>query len=173
MPSGGTALGALINGITSVPLAYLQKANQSDLNREQYVLNSLLAQQERDWQTQMSNTAYQRAVSDMKAAGINPASLSGVNASAASSGMGASSGGMTSGQALMPSVNTGSMAQLYAYASKDKELALKLAQAQNQSIVEEAKANYYNSAASYQNALANNISKKDEIDSSDIFIKRL
>lgn len=38
-----------------------------------------------DYQTNLMNTAYQRAVSDMKAAGINPASMAGAQVSSASS----------------------------------------------------------------------------------------
>lgn len=41
------------------------------------LFNSSQAMIERNWQTEMSNTAYQRAAADMKAAGINPASLGG------------------------------------------------------------------------------------------------
>lgn len=44
-------------------------ANEAEKSR---AFNALEAQKNRDWQTQMSNTAYQRAMTDMKAAGLNP-----------------------------------------------------------------------------------------------------
>ena len=50
------------------------EAEQAGLTRE---FNSAEAAKARDWNEYMASTSYQRTVADMKAAGINPASLGG------------------------------------------------------------------------------------------------
>lgn len=71
--------------------------------------NSKEAQLNRDWQERMSNTAYQRAVSDMKAAGINP--MLAVMQGGASTPSGSSAYGVAS-QGTQAQIDTSIMADL-------------------------------------------------------------
>lgn len=85
-------------------MANTQMAFQAQMWEDQKAYNSAEAQMNRDWQTEMANTAYQRAVADMKAAGINPILAytqggAGTPAGAAASGT-APGGAMNSAQAV-------------------------------------------------------------------------
>lgn len=66
-----------------------------EMMKEAMAYNSAEAQANRDWQERMSSTAYQRAVKDMRAAGINPI-LAAMNGGASTPGGGAGTIGAAS-----------------------------------------------------------------------------
>lgn len=71
---GDTA--GVVGSIAAGGLNYFGQNSANKLNREiaqqTNATNLAIARQQMDFQQQMSNTSYQRGVSDMKAAGINP-----------------------------------------------------------------------------------------------------
>lgn len=67
----------ILNTILGGAISAAQQVGQNDFNAEQAKLN-------RDFQREMSNTAFQRQVHDMQVAGLNPALLYGAGSSGAS-----------------------------------------------------------------------------------------
>lgn len=89
-------------GLAGTGLSMLYNAKQSQhltgAQREQNLFNATEAQKQRDYETQMSNTAFQRQTDDMRAAGLNPALMyGGTGASGASTPSGSSASGSGNG----------------------------------------------------------------------------
>lgn len=86
-----------LNSLKDVGMTAWQYKHDSDILNKQQDFNALEAQKQRDYEERMSNTAYQRAIADMEAAGINPASITGTSGASTPSGATATSSGYSRG----------------------------------------------------------------------------
>ena len=68
---GSTALSSALD-LNGQRAAQQQFENQRQLDADAYLRNKEEAQAARDWEKMMSDTSYQRAVEDLKKAGLNP-----------------------------------------------------------------------------------------------------
>lgn len=90
---GANLLGSIFSSSTTASNTNAQIAAQQAMQGQAQQFNAEQAQIQRDYQTQMSNTAYQRASSDMQKAGLNPMMMFGSGGAASTpSGASASTG---------------------------------------------------------------------------------
>lgn len=68
----GAIIGAGISAASSIGGGLLSGAGAAANNSAMMNFNAMEAQKNRDWQERMSNSAYQRAMQDMRLAGLNP-----------------------------------------------------------------------------------------------------
>lgn len=98
LAAGIGAGGSLLGGMIGASGQAGTNAQQMAMFQQQMDFNRVEAQKNRDWQQQMSSTAYQRSMADMRAAGLNPIlAAGGGGASTPGGGAGSIGGGPSLG----------------------------------------------------------------------------
>lgn len=135
------------NNAWSAQQAEIQRKWQEEQNKIAMDFNAAEAAKSRDWQAYMSNSAHQREVADLKAAGLNPIlSATGGNGAAVTSG--ATASGVTSAGSK-GDTDTSANAAIVSILSSALNAQTQLNMANTNAVTNLAVADKYNSMSKY------------------------